>query len=94
MADKSVDNSQVSKKKSKDKKVKEVGKIKPGDYTVHFLIQKAKEINIEEGETKDIFVQIEIGSAKEISSTKNEVTNVTVCNFDSHIFVELKGQSV
>ena len=80
------------KKDKKDKEVKEkkVGKITPGDYVVHLLIQKGKEFCIAEGETKDLFVQVEICGSKEASPVKNDISSITVCEFGAHIFVELR----
>ena len=73
---------------------KKVGKIKPGDYTVHLLLQKGKEFAIEESETKDIFVQVEIGNNKEISPVQNAVSSLSVVEFNAHIFIELKKMSI
>ena len=79
---------------SSGKAEKKVGKIKPGDYTVHLLLQKGKEFAIEESDTKDIFVQVEISKLKETSPVQNEVSNLTVVNFNAHIFIELKKMSI
>ena len=68
--------------------------MKPGDYTIHLLIQKAKDLNISEEETINVIVEAEVQGKKEISKEIKEVSATTVCNFGSHIFFELFKQSV
>ena len=90
MSDAGSTKEEKKDKKDKEPKEKKVGKITPGDYVVHLLIQKGKEFAIPEGETKDLFVQVEICGNKEVSPVKNEVANITVCEFGAHVFVELR----
>ena len=73
---------------------KEVSQMKPGDYTIHLLIQKAKDLNISEEGTINVIVEVEVQGKKEISKEIKEVSATTVCNFGSHIFFELFKQSV
>jgi hypothetical protein len=40
-----------------EKKSKEVGSIKPGDYSIHILVEKAKEIAVPEGESVAVMVE-------------------------------------
>lgn len=69
--------------------------MKAGDYTVHFLIQKAKDLEIDAESVMNVIVEVEVtGGKKETTKVFNDVTNTTVVNFDSHVFVELMGKSV
>ena len=43
------------------KKSKEVGSIKPGDYSIHILVEKAKEIAVPEGESVAVMVEASCG---------------------------------
>ena len=76
------------------KEAKEVSQMKPGDYTIHLLIQKAKDLHISEEETVNVIVEVEVQGKKECTKEIKDVTTTTVCNFGSHIFFELFKQSV
>ena len=42
----------------------------------------------------DVVCEVTVQSKKECSQVIKDVTATTVCNFDSHVFVELMAQSV
>ena len=73
---------------------KEVSQMKAGDYTAHFLIEKAKDLEIDPESVMNVICEVQVQSKKEVTKEMKDVTNTTVVNFDSHIFVELMGQSV
>lgn len=56
------------------KKGKEVGSIKPGDYSIHLLIEKAKEISVPEGESVDIMVEASCGKQKQFTPVQSSIT--------------------
>jgi len=71
--------------------------MKPGDYTFHLLIQKAKDLDFgedAEADTASIVCEVEVQNQKEVTKVIENVTPSTVANFDSHIFIELFKQSV
>jgi hypothetical protein len=48
-------------------KVKEIAKLAPGDYTIHVLLQKVKDLGIADGSNETIVAVIESDRAKEYS---------------------------
>ena len=72
---------------------KEVSQMKAGDYTVHFLIQKAKDLEIDDESVMNVICEVQVQSQNETSKEIKDVTSTTVINFDSHCFIELMGQS-
>ena len=95
-AEESKEPADTGKKAAKPGKApKEVSQMKAGDYTVHLLIQKAKDLEIDAEAVMNVLVEVNIiGGKQERTKVFNDVTNTTVVNFDSHIFVELMGKSV
>lgn len=87
------DDQKSEGKKGQAKAPKEVSKMNAGDYTLHLLIQKAKDLDIPGDEDKNVNVEVTVQSKKETTKELKGVTATTVCEFDSHIFVELMGQS-
>ena len=79
---------------AEEKAAKEVSQIKPGDYTVHLLIQKAKDLEIDADDVMNVVCEVTVQTKKEITKEIKDVTSTTVVNFDSHVFIELMGQSV
>ena len=76
---------------------KEVSAMQAGDYTVHFLIQKAKDLEIEAESVMNVLTSVEVkcgsDNQKENSKVVNDVTNTTIVSFDSHVFVELMNKT-
>ena len=71
--------------------------MKPGDYTLHILIQKAKDLDFGDddgSETANVVCEVEVQGKRENTKVIENVTATTVVNFDSHIFIELMRQSV
>ena len=70
--------------------------MKPGDYTLHMLIQKVKDLDF--GEDNDnankVVVEIEVQRKTETSKVIENVTSTSVVDLDHHVFFELLGQSV
>lgn len=92
---KEPDTAKKGKKAPKAAKAaKEVSQMKAGDYTVHLLIQKAKDLEIDAEDVMDIICEVTVQTNKEVTKEIKDVTSTTVLNFDSHIFIELMGQSV
>ena len=73
---------------------KEVSSIKPGDYTVHLLLQKAKDLAIDSEEALNVVCEVTVQDKRETTKVINDVTSTSVVNLDSHVFFELMGQSV
>ena len=48
---------------------------------------------IPDGDTKDLFVRVEINRQSEISDVKENVNVSTIADFNSHIFIELRKMS-
>ena len=82
------------KKQKPEKQAKEVSQMKPGDYTLHLLIQKAKDLDIDPEDAMNVICEVTCQTTKENSKEIKDVTSTTVCNFDSHVFIELMQQSV
>ncbi len=70
--------------------------MKPGDYTLHMLIQKVKDIDFGEDDdgVSKIVVEIEVQRKSETSKVIENVSSETVAQLDYHAFFELMGQSV
>lgn len=73
---------------------KEVSSIKPGDYTIHLLIQKSKDLAIDAEDAMNVVCEVTVQDKKEVSKVVENVTSTTIVNFESHIFIELMGQTV
>ena len=82
------------KKQVAAKAPKEVSQMKPGDYTLHLLIQKAKDLDIDDEDAMNVLCEVTVQTTKETTKEIKDVTSTTVVNFDSHIFIELMQQSV
>ena len=85
---------ETGKVAKESKAPKEVSQMKAGDYTVHFLIQKAKDLEIDEEAVMNVLCEVTVQSKNETTKEIKDVTSTTIVNFDSHIFVELMGQTV
>ena len=48
------------KKGKAPKEAKEVSQMKPGDYTLHLLIQKAKDLEIDAEDVMNVVVEVEV----------------------------------
>ena len=70
-----------------------VGKLKPGDYTVHILIQQVKDINMDSDRTTDVVISASCSGQTKYTETMTGVTATTEANFQEHLFLELKNQS-
>lgn len=63
------------------KKDKEVGSIKPGDYSIHILVETAKEIAVPEGDAVEVMVEASCGRIKKFTPVQKSVTATSVVNF-------------
>ena len=63
--------------------------MKPGDYTLHLLIQKAKDLDIDDEDAMNVLCEVTVQTTKETTKEVKDVTSTTVVNFDSHVFIEL-----
>ena len=73
---------------------KEVAQMKAGDYTLHLLLQKAKDIAVADENAINVVIEVEVQDKKESSAEKGNVTSSSVVDFNSHVFFELMGQTV
>ncbi len=68
----------------------EVGSFKRGDYTVHILIQKTKEIACPPSSTVDPLFEIQSLGKKQYSSAKSKIGSLTEVVWSEHVFIEQK----
>ena len=87
-------NQNGAQAKGNKENTKEVGQLAPGDYTVHLFIETAKQIDVPEGTSIDIIGEVQIGTNKEVTKEIGDVTATSLVSFNSHLFIELKNQSV
>ena len=71
-AEEETKKSQTDSKETKAKADKEIVKLTAGDYTIHFLVQKTKELAISEGSTATIIVEVECGKDHEFTKAYPE----------------------
>ena len=83
-----------NKKEKPAKKEKEVGSIKAGSYSIHILIETAKEIMVPEGESVDVMVEASCGREKKFTPVQSSVTSTSNVSFQNHLFIELTNKSV
>ena len=76
-----VEEPKADKKGKPEKKGKEVGSIKPGDYSIHILIETAKEIAVPEGDSVECMVEATCGRIKKFTPVQSSVTSTSVVNF-------------
>ena len=97
MTEEEKKDEQKTKKQPKEKEAKEVSQMNPGDYTLHLLIQKCKDLDFgedAEADTANIVCEIQVQDQKESTKVIENVSASSVVNFDSHVFIELFKQSV
>ena len=70
---------------------KEIVKLTAGDYTIHFLIQKTKELAISEGSTATVIVELEIGKDHEFTKPYPEQSSSSETIMMDHIFIEKRN---
>ena len=80
--------------KGKEKKAGNVGQLSPGDYTIHILIQKARELAVPEASVSTVIIEASSGKVKEITKEYPEQTNKSETPMMEHIFLEKRAQSV
>ena len=68
-----------------------VGSMKAGDYTVHILVQNARQLIADGDDTCDPVVEFKINDVSGKTSKKTDVTRSATVKFNEHIFLELKG---
>jgi hypothetical protein len=68
-----------------------VGEMKSGDYMIHVLIEKAKEIRMPEGSTVDPLIVVESLGKKQYTTAKDDVGSVGETVWNEHIFLEAKA---
>ena len=54
------DDAPKGKKGAKPKAAKEVSAMQKGDYTIHLLLQKAKDLDIPAEETMNVMVEVQV----------------------------------
>lgn len=65
--------------------------MKAGDYTVHILVQNARQLIADGDDTCDPVVEFKINDVSGKTSKKSDVTRQATVKFNEHIFLELKG---
>ena len=68
--------------------------MKPGDYTLHLLFQKAKDLEIDSEQAMDVVIEVEVQGQKETSNIVKNVTSTSICNFNHHVFIEMFKKTV
>ena len=61
------DQPKSGKKQKPAKAAKEVNQMTAGDYTLHLLIQKAKDLDIAEEDTSNVVCEVQVQTFKEFS---------------------------
>ena len=67
-----------------------VGTMKPGDYTIHILVQNAKQLKADGDDTCDPVIEFKIGDVVGKTTKKNDISRSATVKFNEHIFLELK----
>ena len=81
----------TSQKSKVDEKNTSIGKMLAGDYTIHILIQKTKEMAVPEASVATVLVEIESGKDTAYTKEYPEQTNKSETTMMEHIFMEKRG---
>ena len=68
-----------------------VGSMKEGDYTVHILVQNARQLIADGDDTCDPIIEFSVNSVTGKTTKKCDVSRSATVKFNEHIFLELKG---
>jgi hypothetical protein len=78
-----------SSNKKDDREEPEVGNMKRGDYMIHILIERVKDIKIPPGnQTVDPMIEITCLNHKQYSSCKDDIGGSIEIVYNEHIFLE------
>ena len=72
---------------------KKVGNMRSGDYLVHILIYSAKNLVLDDEDTVDPFIKINILGQEKSTSIKKDISCNSKVTFEEHLFMELKNVS-
>ena len=67
--------------------------MKAGDYTVHILVQNARQLIADGDDTSDPVIEFMVGDVQGKTTKKKDVSRSATVKFNEHIFLELKGLS-
>jgi len=78
--------------KEEEKKAGGVLTMKRGDYMIHVLVEQAKSLLVEPGETVDPIVEINCLGTKKYTSAQKGIDNTGVAMWNEHVFFEPKNK--
>ena len=67
--------------------------MRPGDYTVHIYVERAKNILMDEGHTSDPLVELSLMGEKKYTKSLAKIGPMDQAVWNEHIFFELKNQT-
>lgn len=70
---------------------KQVCTMKRGDYMIHIMVEQAKNLLVEAGDTIDPMVEITCLGEKKYSTAKEDIDNAGVATWNEHLFFEPKN---
>ena len=68
-----------------------VGNMKRGDYMIHVLVEKVKDIKVYDGDTVDPLVEVTCLGQKQYTSAKNDIGGLGEVVYNEHLFLEPKN---
>jgi len=68
-----------------------VGNMKAGDYTIHILVQNARNLIADGDDTCDPVIEFDVNGVTGKTSQKNDITRSATTKINEHVFLELKG---
>jgi len=68
-----------------------VGKMPAGDYTIHILVQNARQLIADGDDTCDPAVEFTVEGVNGKTTTKKDVTRSATVKFNEHVFLEVPG---
>lgn len=67
------------------------GKMAGGDYLIHIHIQNAKNLDLENAQTFDPYIQIKILDQTKKTTVKQDVDKKSIVSFNEHLYFEFKN---
>lgn len=65
--------------------------MKAGDYTIHILVQNARNLIADGDDTCDPVVEFNVNDVSGKTTTKKDVTRAGTVKYNEHVFLEVKG---
>ena len=67
------------------------GNMRRGDYMIHVLVEKVKDIKVPEGDTVDPLVEVTCLGQKQYTSAKDDIGGLGEVVYNEHLFLEPKN---